>query len=224
MESEMTNCLAYLRTSSQSNVDGDSETRQLDAISHYAKTNKLNIVGSYWDKAVSGEDDISERPQFSAMLDHIEGNGVRMVVVEGADRLARSVMAQELAVMACQERGIQIITSSGQNLTESDDPAKVAMRQMASVFSQFEKSRLVGKLAAARKRKREADGKCEGRKSLSETNPTLLKRAKALRRKDRTSGKRRTYYRIAKMLADEGFRNSNGNPYDKNQIKKLCEV
>jgi DNA invertase Pin-like site-specific DNA recombinase len=120
------------------------------------------------------------------MLDRIESNGVRIVIVEGADRLARSVMAQELAVMACQERGIQIITSSGQNLTESDDPAKVAMRQMASVFSQFEKSRLVGKLAAARKR--------------------------------------RTFYRIAKMLADEGFLNSNGNAYDKNQIKKLCEA
>ena len=139
----MTDCLAYLRTSSQSNVDGDSETRQMEAIKRYAKANKLNVVGSYWDKAVSGEDDISDRPQFSAMLDRIESNGVRIVIVEGADRLARSVMAQELAVMACQERGIQIITSSGQNLTESDDPAKVAMRQMASVFSQFEKSRLV---------------------------------------------------------------------------------
>jgi len=26
------------------------------------------------------------------------------------------------------------------------------------------------------------------------------------------------------MLADEGFLNSNGNAYDKNQIKKLCEA
>ena len=55
------------------------------------------------------------------------------------NRLARSVIAQELAVVAIEAKGIQIITSSGQNLTESDHPAKVAMRKMAGVFSQYEK-------------------------------------------------------------------------------------
>tara|TARA_E500000331_G_C17010867_1_gene606336 strand:+ start:536 stop:742 length:207 start_codon:yes stop_codon:yes gene_type:complete len=55
------------------------------------------------------------------------------------NRLARSVIAQELAAVAMEAKGIQIITSSGQNLTENDDPAKVAMRQMAGFFSQYEK-------------------------------------------------------------------------------------
>ena len=41
------------------------------------------------------------------------------------------MVARELAVVAMEVKGIQIITSSGQNLTESDDPAKVAMRQIA---------------------------------------------------------------------------------------------
>ncbi len=54
------------------------------------------------------------------------------------NRLARSVIAQELAVVAMEAKGIQIITSSDQNPTESDDPAKVPMRQMAGVFSQYE--------------------------------------------------------------------------------------
>jgi hypothetical protein len=39
------------------------------------------------------------------------------------------------------------------------------MRQIAGAFSQLEKARLVAKLKAARDRKREANGKCEGRKS-----------------------------------------------------------
>jgi len=214
---------AYLRTSSNSNIAGDSRPRQLEAITTYASSMKYEIVETFWDQAVSGEDDIGDRPAFSQMLDAIEETDVKIVLVEGADRLARSVIAQEMAILATQDRGISIITSSGQNLTESDDPAKVAMRQMASVFSQFEKSRLVAKLAAARKRKRDAGIKCEGRRKLSETNPDLLIRSKKLRRKNRSSGHQRTYYTIAKILADEGFMNSNGNPYDKNQIKSLCE-
>lgn len=48
------------------------------------------------------------------------------------------MIAQELAVVAMEAKGIQIITSSDQNPTESDNPAKVAMRQMAGVFSQYE--------------------------------------------------------------------------------------
>ncbi len=57
------------------------------------------------------------------------------------------MIAQEIAVVAMEAKDIQIITSSGQNLTESGAPAKVAMRQMAGVFSQYEKQRLVNKLA-----------------------------------------------------------------------------
>ena len=44
-------------------------------------------------------------------------------------------------------------------------------------------TRLVAKLAAARKRKRQASGKCEGRKSLAETNPEAVALAKRLARK-----------------------------------------
>ena len=218
---KMIEALAYLRTSSASNLDGDSEDRQKRAIEAFAKLNNYKIVGEFWDQAVSGADDIGDRPQFNAMMDRIEGNGVRVVIVESADRLARSVIAQELAVVAMEAKGIQILTSSGQNLTESDDPAKVAMRQMAGVFSQYEKQRLVNKLAAARKRFRDEGKKVEGRKSLNETNPMLLKRVRELRRKPRNSGTNRTWYKIAKMLADKGFVNSKGNPYQPHQIKKL---
>ena len=55
------------------------------------------------------------------------------------NRLARSVIAQDLAVVAMEAKGIQIISSSGQNLTESDYPAKVAMRQMAGGFLSIRK-------------------------------------------------------------------------------------
>ena len=60
---------------------------------------------------------------------------------------------------------------------------------MLSAVAEFEKATLVAKLAAARRRKRVATGKCEGRKSLSETRPEVVALAKALRRRKPKGGK-----------------------------------
>jgi len=62
----------------------------------------------------------------------------------------------------------------GDDLTVTDDHMKVAMRQIAGTFAQLEKARLVAKLKAARDRKREANGKCEGRKGYAEAVPETL--------------------------------------------------
>jgi DNA invertase Pin-like site-specific DNA recombinase len=58
------------------------------------------------------------------------------------------------------------MTASGDNLTDSSDPSRVMMRQIAGSFAQYEKTRLVAKLRAARERKRQAVGKCEGPEEL----------------------------------------------------------
>jgi len=66
--------VAYLRTSSAANVgaDKDSGKRQRDAITAFAKRAGYEIVDWFSDAAISGEDDIGDRPGFSAMLDRIE--------------------------------------------------------------------------------------------------------------------------------------------------------
>ena len=62
-KAERTTALAYLRTSSATNVgvDKDSEKRQRDAITVYAKRAGYAIVDWFSDAAVSGEDDIGDR-------------------------------------------------------------------------------------------------------------------------------------------------------------------
>ena len=67
-----------------------------------------------------------------------------------------------------------MLTASGDDLTASEDPFKIAMRQIAGVFAQLEKARLVGKLKAARDRKRATGVKVEGRKSHAESNSLWL--------------------------------------------------
>ncbi len=171
---EKAEALGYVRTSSAANlgVDKDSETRQRLAIERYATTAGFAIVGWYHDAAVSGADPVETRPGFAAMLDQIEGNGVRVVLVEDASRFARSVIAQELGVLVMQERGVRVLTAGGEDLTATDDPAKVMMRQIAGAFAQYEKARLVQKLRGARDRRSAERGRrVEGRKGYGETSP-----------------------------------------------------
>jgi DNA invertase Pin-like site-specific DNA recombinase len=84
--------IAYLRTSSAANAgpDKDSDKRQRSAIEAYAKREKWEVVEEFYDADVSGADPIETRPGFSALLDSIEGNGVRTVLVEDASRSRRS--------------------------------------------------------------------------------------------------------------------------------------
>jgi DNA invertase Pin-like site-specific DNA recombinase len=71
-------------------------------------------------------------------------------------------------------KGIALIAASAPMFFLEDIPTAVLVRQVLGAIAQFEKAGLVAKLAAARKRKRVTNGKCEGRKSLAETNPQAV--------------------------------------------------
>ena len=121
--------VGYLRTSSAANVgaEKDSERRQRHAIERFAKSAGYEIVEWFNDPAVSGADPIESRPGFAALLNRIEGNGVRVVLVEDASRFARDLVAQELGVIALIKLGMRVLTATGDDLTNTDDPMKVAM-------------------------------------------------------------------------------------------------
>src|SRR4051812_42298589 len=119
--------VAYIRTSSAANVgaDKDSEKRQRAAIESYAKRAGFSLVGEFTDAAVSGADPIESRAGFTALLDQIEGNGVRTVIVEDASRFARELITQELGILALINRGVRVLTANGDDLTDSSDPSRV---------------------------------------------------------------------------------------------------
>jgi hypothetical protein len=101
------------------------------------------------------------------------------------------------------------LTANGDDLTDSTDPSRKMMRQIAGAFHEYEKARLVAKLKAARERKRAAAGKCEGRKSWAEINPDLVREAKRLRRRS-PKGHQRSLRDVAAELAKLGFFNQRG--------------
>src|SRR6478735_9939029 len=100
-------------------------------------------------------------------------------------RSYRELATQELGILALIKRGVRVLTANGDDLTDSSDPSRKMMRQIAGSFAEYEKARLVAKLKAARERKRLVTGKCEGRKSHAEINPEMVAIAKGLRRRKR---------------------------------------
>jgi DNA invertase Pin-like site-specific DNA recombinase len=54
-----------------------------------AKPVGREIINWFYDAGVSGDLEVSERPGFTTMLDRIDGNGVRTVIVESAEQFAR---------------------------------------------------------------------------------------------------------------------------------------
>lgn len=219
--------IAYMRTSSAANVgaDKDSEARQRAAIEAFADRAGFAIVATFYDAAVSGEDQLETRPGFAALLDRIEGNGVRTVIVEDATRFARDLITQELGILALVGRGVRVLTASGDDLTETSDPFKVAMRQIAGAFAQLEKARLVSKLRGARERKRATGVKVEGRKSYAEMErgPEMIALARQLRRK-RPKGGQLSLREIADQLAQAGFVTGRGRPYAAAAVAKMLEA
>jgi DNA invertase Pin-like site-specific DNA recombinase len=220
MAAKLTEAVAYLRTSSATNVgaDKDSERRQQDAIRTFAKRAGFNLVDEFSDPGVSGADPIAERPGFGKLLDRIEGNGVRVVIVEDASRFARELMTQELGILALMKRGVRVLTANGDDLTDESDPSRKMMRQIAGAFAEYEKARLVAKLRAARNRVRAERGRCEGRKPVPIETVAVARR---LARRSSKTGGRRSLRAISAELAKLGYHGPAGEPYHPGSIARM---
>jgi len=209
--------LAYVRVSSkgQAGADRGGFPRQRAAIDRYAKAHGLAVAETFQD-SITGKTELDDRPGLAALLDRIESNGVQVVLIERADRLARDLLVSEVILGQFRDAGVTVVAAdSGTDLSAGDDdPTRVLIRQVLGAVSQFEKSVIVRKLKAARDRKRRRDGWCEGRKPFGHRagEAETLERIKALHRKPR-GRPRMSYAKIAAALNDEHRPTRAGGPW-----------
>jgi DNA invertase Pin-like site-specific DNA recombinase len=210
-----TPALSYLRVSGKGQIDGDGFDCQRDAIARFATRNGLDVIGEFRDEGVSGAKELANRPGLAGLIDRLESNGVRVVVVERADRLARDLMINEVIVDQLTRLGARVLTSDGADLTSADgDPTRTLIRQVLGAVAQFEKSVIVLKLRAARDRIRQRDGRCEGRKPFGSrpSEVAALERIRQLRRKPKGRA-RLSIAAIADRLNLEGIPTRQGHPW-----------
>jgi DNA invertase Pin-like site-specific DNA recombinase len=219
---EAAKAIAYIRTSSAANVgaDKDSDKRQLAAIERFAKSAGFELVGTYYEAAVSGADHVQARPGFAAMLERIEGNGVRTIIVETASRFARDLMVQEVGFAMLQERGIALVAADSPGSFLDDTPTAKLIRQVLGAIAEFDKAMTVAKLKGARDRKRAGGVKVEGRKSYAERSPDAVALARKLRRK-RPKGGRLSLREVSGQLAGAGHLAASGKPYGAAAVARM---
>jgi DNA invertase Pin-like site-specific DNA recombinase len=192
-----TKAFAYLRTSSATNVGGDSDKRQRAAVQAYAKANKIEIAGEYYDADVRGADPIHTRAAFGEMLQAILGNGVRTILVESASQFSRDLIVQETGHQYLKGLGIALIAVDSPDSFLDETPTAVLIRQILGAVSQFQKAQLVATLGGARARARRNNPDYrEGRKPAPEA-------AQKLARRLRHQGK--SLRQISQKLAEAGF-------------------
>ena len=198
--------VAYLRTSSATNVGlgKDTDQRQRLAIQAYAKQANIDLVGEYYDAAVSGADPVDRRKGFADMLQWIATNNVPTVIVETANRFARDLIIQETGYRLLQERGIELIAADSPAAFLDDGPTSRLIRQILGAVAEFDKAMTVAKLKGARERKRSVKGWCEGGLPLEQRYPEAIAAARKLHRKNPKTGRRRSLRQISAALAEQG--------------------
>ncbi len=216
--------VSYLRCSGLGQAGGDTWDRQSAAIDKYAKHHGLEVVDEFRDAGVSGTKDLDNRPGLAALLDRVESNGVRIVLVENATRLARDLMVGEVILQQLTSAGCKVIaTDSGTDLTaDSDDPTRRLIRQVLGAVAEFDRRVTVMKLRAARERRRARGERCEGRRpfgSLPGERETLA-RIRELRRKP-PHGHRRSLQKICDTLNAEGRPTRTGKPWSKGVVNRI---
>lgn len=152
--------VAYLRVSTAGQVDGDGFPRQRAAIDEYAAKHGIVIVRYFQEQGVSGT--LLERPAWQQLMFEAIADDIKVVLVEKLDRLARDLIVQETLIGDMRKEGIELVSTMEPDLC-SEDPSRKLIRQVFGAIAEYDRDMVVAKLRAARMRKKQATGRCEGR-------------------------------------------------------------
>lgn len=214
--------VGYCRVSSiGQKKTGAGLERQAKDILTFAKKNNYRIQKIY-KEAFTGTE--TARPEFETMVADLLSNGIRTIIIECLDRLARDLSIQLQIIALLASKGITLINAmTGQDVTNPTDDMTRCMLQVQGSFAELDKRLLVRKLKKGRDAKREKSGSCEGRKPYGfyPGEQETLNRIKELWRKPQ--GKPRLGpYQIAAILNKENLRTRKGTPWIGSTIRNLA--
>lgn len=216
MDTAPKKAFGYLRVSSSGQIEGDGFPRQRAAITKWAAANGLQIVRWFEERGVSGKTELENRPALQDLLEALASNGVRTVVIEKLDRLARDLMVQETILAEFRKQSFELVSVAEPDLC-SDDPSRTMVRQIFGAISQYERAMIVSKLRGARQRMRAKSGRCEGRKPYGtrDGEQAIIDRMVKLR----AAGG--NFEHIARELVATGAMSRSGKPWRPATIRRI---
>lgn len=218
----MIQAFGYLRVSGPDQLDGDGFPRQSGRVQQFCEVKGWSLQACYLERAVSGRSDWSSRRALAELIAELSQapKECRIIVVERPDRFAWDSLAAELALIECRKHGIQVWSADGATeLTESNDPTTVFLRQTMIAAVQWQKTITVMQLRVARDRKkREGIGRegFEGVKpfGLKNGERAVLQQMLEIRRQGKS------YATVARELNTRGYSKRNGSRWFASDIQK----
>lgn len=210
--------VAYLRVSTDAQLDGFGLQVQEKAIRAWAKANGHRIVEVFTDAGVSGSRDAADRPGLSAALDALRPPPrARGLVVARLDRLARALHVQEIALQVAWRAGAQVFTADGGEVLadDPDDPMRTFVRQVMGGVAQLERGLINKRMRDGRKAKADTGRKATGSYAYGYTGAGKGRDRDAAPRADEQAAVARIvelrragqpYRQIAELLDTEGLK------------------
>ena len=164
---------AYLCVSGRGQIQNDGFPRQLAAIRAYAQAHDFRIVHVIREEGVCGAVESADRPAWGELMTALHADGVKTIIIEKLDRLARDLMVQEATIADLQKHSFTLVSVAEPDLMATD-PTRILMRQLMGAVAQYDKSQIVLKLRGARQRKKAAEGRCEGRKPFGDRDGEMV--------------------------------------------------
>lgn len=186
---------AYVRVSTDKQVQGEGLAVQEAAIARYARRNRLDLAATFRDEGESGT--LAERDGWADAEHALRSGEVAGIVVYKLDRLARDVMVQEQLMAGVWRLGGEIYSTAADenNLRDDpDDPTRKLVRRMMGIIAEYERDMVVLRMRRGRRAKARAGGFAygsppfgyrliDGALAPDPDEQAVLTRAKRLRRR-----------------------------------------
>jgi len=149
---------AYLRvsTAQQAEEDRFGLARQRHDVEQFiVRSDGEHVLVAEYVEVASGTNGITGRTAFPDLLTALRDGDVDGLVISDMTRLSRTLTTQEALLAAVWSYGGRVFTADGLEVAQDDpdDPMRTAMRQMAGVFAQLERSMISKRLRDGRKAK-----------------------------------------------------------------------
>ncbi|MBE9593861.1 MAG: recombinase family protein [Proteobacteria bacterium] len=164
----------YTRVSTETQVrEGQGLKVQKEQIEKYCKAHKLELVGIYEDRGISGakadEENLTiDREGLQNMLADIPSMGVKYVVVLNTSRLWRSDLVKILIQRELRKHDVDVkaIDQPTYSIYSQDDPSQFLINGMMELLDQYQRLEIALRLKRGRMNKAKNGGFAGGQRAL----------------------------------------------------------
>ncbi|OFP26755.1 cassette chromosome recombinase CcrB [Staphylococcus sp. HMSC068H08] len=207
---------AYIRVSTERQVEGYSIEGQITQIEQYCQFNGYELVDIYADRGISGKS--MNRPELQRMLNDAKNGKLDCVMVYKTNRLARNTSDLLTIVEELHRQNVEFFSLS-ERMEVKNSTGKLMLQILAS-FSEFERNTILESIYTGQ-HQRALEGYYQGNLPLGYNNIPDNKKELMINQHEanivkyifESYAKGHGYRKIANALNHKGYVTKKGNPF-----------